>query len=48
MGSYGPKRIVVPSDADHAGLPPYPIIEAPETILDVSELVFIDTVGTGF
>ena len=48
MGSYGPKRIVVPSDADHAGLPPYPIIEAPETILDVSDLVFIDPVGTGF
>ena len=22
MGSYGPKRIVVPSDARHAGLPP--------------------------
>ena len=48
MGSYGPKRIVVPSDADHAGLPPYPIVEAPETILDVSDLVFIDPVGTGF
>lgn len=48
MGSYGPKRIEVPSDAGHAGLPPYPILEAPETILDVSDLVFIDPVGTGF
>lgn len=48
MGSYGPKRIEVPSDAAHAGLPPYPIHEAPETILDVSDLVFIDPVGTGF
>ena len=48
MGSYGPKRIVVPSDALHAGLPPYPIEEAPETILDVTDLVFIDPVGTGF
>ena len=48
MGGYGPKRIVVPSDGQHAGLPPYPILEAPETILDVTDLVFIDPVGTGF
>ncbi|GJL66073.1 MAG: carboxypeptidase [Nitrospirales bacterium] len=48
IGSYGPKRVVVPSDGEHAGLPPYPIIDAPETILDVTDLVFIDPVGTGF
>ena len=48
MGSYGPKRVVVPSDGEHAGLPPYPIVEAPETILDVTDLVFIDPVGTGY
>ncbi len=48
MGSYGPKRIVVPSDGEHAGLPPYPIVDAPETILDATDLVFIDPVGTGF
>jgi len=48
MGGYGPKRIVVPSDAEHAGLPPYLIADAPETILDVSDLVFIDPVGTGY
>ncbi len=48
MGGYGPKRIVVPSDAQHAGPPPYPVLDAPETILDVTDLVFIDPVGTGF
>lgn len=48
MGGYGPKRIVVPSDASHPGLPPYDIKDAPETILDVTDLVFIDPVGTGF
>ena len=48
MGGYGPKRIVVPSNAEHAGVPPYPILDAPETILDVTDLVFIDPVGTGF
>jgi carboxypeptidase C (cathepsin A) len=48
MGTFGPRRISVPSDATHPGPPPYDIIDAPETILDVSDLVFIDPVGTGF
>ena len=48
MGIYGPKRISVPSDATHSGAPPYPVLAAPETILDVTDLVFVDPVGTGF
>lgn len=48
MGTLGPKRIAVPSDATYAGTPPYPILNAPETILDVTDLVFVDPVGTGF
>jgi carboxypeptidase C (cathepsin A) len=48
MGTYGPKRVSVPSDASHSGAPPYPILAAPETILDVTDLVFVDPVGTGF
>lgn len=48
MGTLGPKRISVPSDAAHPGAPPYPILAAPETILDVTDLVFVDPVGTGF
>ena len=48
MGSLGPKRVVVPSNAEHAGAPPFPIIDAPETILDVTDLVFVDPVGTGY
>ena len=48
IGGYGPRRIVVPSDGQHAGLPPYPLLDAPETVLDVTDLVFIDPVGTGF
>lgn len=48
MGAYGPKRIVVPSDADHPGAGPYEIADAPETILDVTDMVFVDPVGTGF
>lgn len=48
MGSLGPRRVVVPGDATHAGAPPYPVVDAPETILDVTDLVFVDPVGTGF
>ena len=48
MGSFGPQRVSVPSDAGHAGAPPYPVLAAPETILDVTDLVFVDPVGTGF
>ncbi len=48
MGGYGPKRIVVPSDAAHPGPAPYSIKDAPETILDVTDMVFVDPVGTGF
>lgn len=48
MGTYGPKRVAVPSDAGYPGPPPYPLVDAPETILDVTDLVFVDPVGTGF
>lgn len=48
MGSFGPQRVSVPSDAGHAGAPPYSVVSAPETILDVTDLVFVDPVGTGF
>lgn len=48
MGGYGPKRIVVPSDATHPGSAPYTLKNAPETILDATDMVFVDPVGTGF
>ncbi len=48
MGTFGPKRVSVPSDAGYPGPPPYEIVAAPETILDVTDLVFVDPVGTGF
>lgn len=48
MGTLGPRRISVPSDADRPGPAPYPILEAPETLLDITDLVFVDPVGTGF
>ena len=48
MGAFGPKRVVLPSDAKDDGAPPYPIEENTASILDVTDMVFIDPVGTGF
>lgn len=48
LGLVGPKRVVVPSDAEHAGAPPYGLRDNTESILDVTDLVCIDPIGTGF
>lgn len=48
MGVFGPKRIVVPSDGRPAGAAPYAIEDNPLSLLDVTDLVFIDPVGTGY
>ena len=48
MGVFGPKRIDVPSDAQNAGAAPYSVTDNPLSLLDVTDLVFIDPVGTGY
>lgn len=48
MGAFGPKRVAIPSDGSDDGAPPYPIVDNPDSLLDVTDLVFIDPVGTGF
>jgi carboxypeptidase C (cathepsin A) len=48
MGAFGPKRVDVPSDARDDGGPPYGLLDNAGTFLDVSDIVFIDPVGTGF
>lgn len=48
MGTFGPKRVDVPSDARDAGVPPYDLVDNPSTPLDLTDLVFVDPVGTGF
>ncbi len=47
MGSFGPRRVVT-TDAQHDEGAPYKIVENQYTLLDVSDLVFIDAPGTGF
>jgi carboxypeptidase C (cathepsin A) len=48
MGAFGPKRVAIPSDARDDAAPPYPILDNPDSLLDVTDIVFIDPVGTGF
>ena len=46
LGSFGPKRLVTGDPATTA-LAPFPLVDNAETLLDVSDLVFVDAVGTG-
>lgn len=48
MGAWGPKRVDIPGDGTDDGAPPYPILDNPDSLLDVADLVFIDPPGTGF
>ena len=48
MGAFGPKQVIPPSDASDVGAPPYTMRDNPNSLLDVTDLVFIDPVGTGY
>jgi len=47
MGAFGPKRVVTADDS-HTPAAPYRVINNEYSLLDVSDLVFIDAPGTGF
>lgn len=47
MGVMGPKRVTTPG-TDHASPAPYSIVDNPATLLDKTDIVMIDPVGTGF
>src|SRR5436190_705175 len=48
MGAFGPKRVVYRDDEGHAAMPPYRLVDNDNTLLDVTDMVFIDPVTTGF
>lgn len=48
MGAFGPKRVAIPGNGTDDGAPPYRLIDNPGALLDVTDIVFIDPVGTGF
>jgi carboxypeptidase C (cathepsin A) len=47
MGSLGPKHVVTSGD-QHLPAAPYKLVDNTNSLLDVSDLVFIDAPGTGF
>jgi carboxypeptidase C (cathepsin A) len=48
LGVLGPKIIKLPGNGTEAPLPPAVLIDNPESILDVTDLVFVDPVSTGY
>jgi len=47
MGAFGPRRVVLSEDGKTVA-PPYRLVDNEESLLDVSDLVFIDPVSTGY
>ena len=47
MGAFGPKRVVTLDDS-HAPAAPYQLVNNDSSLLDTTDLVFIDAPGTGF
>src|SRR5271166_5213001 len=47
MGSFAPKRVLAP-DATSAPAAPYRLVDNEYSLLDKSDLVFVDAPGTGF
>lgn len=53
LGSWAPKRMVInppviPPEYFEKDQPTFPVVDDAETLLDQSDLVFVDPVGTGF
>jgi carboxypeptidase C (cathepsin A) len=47
MGAFGPRRVVTADDT-HTPAAPYNLVNNDYSLLDVSDLVFVDAPGTGF
>ena len=48
MGAFGPMRVETTNAPDFTPPGPYKLVENTESLLDKSDLVFIDAMGTGF
>ena len=46
LGSFGPRRLVT-GDPSTTGKVPFPLVDNPDCLLDTTDLVFVDAVGTG-
>jgi len=47
MGAFGPKRVVTANDS-HTPAAPYSVVNNEYSLLDATDLVFVDAPGTGF
>src|SRR6516162_6497399 len=47
MGAFGPRRIITATDA-HTPAAPYSLVNNASSLLDATDMVFIDAPGTGF
>jgi carboxypeptidase C (cathepsin A) len=47
LGSFGPKRLVT-GDPSTSAPAPFPLVDNAESLLDLSDLVFVDAVGSGY
>jgi len=47
MGAFGPKRVITADDT-HSPAAPYKVVDNEYTLLNATDLVFIDAPGTGF
>jgi carboxypeptidase C (cathepsin A) len=48
FGALGPRKVDFPDPVHPPLVAPFKIVDSPYSLLDVADLVFIDTVGTGF
>ena len=48
LGAFGPKKVKLTSDSKELLPPPYYLVDNDYSILDLTDLVFIDPIGTGF
>jgi carboxypeptidase C (cathepsin A) len=48
LGAFGPVRLDLGTDPLAGGAPPYPLRPNPHSLLDVTDLVFVDPIGTGY
>jgi carboxypeptidase C (cathepsin A) len=47
MGAFGPRRVVTANDS-HSPAAPYKVVDNDYSLLDATDLVFVDAPGTGF
>jgi carboxypeptidase C (cathepsin A) len=48
MGVIGPRQVVFADDVNPPQVAPFPLVDNPDSVLAVADLVMIDPVGTGF